>query len=395
MMRPTIIVAAYSRPRALARLLSSVDRAIYPVQGPQLIISLDGGADPAVEAIARGFHFRHGPCEVITREKNMGLREHLLWCGEQARHHGSAIVLEDDLVVDPHFYRFACAAVEEYDSSPEIAGIALYSPEYNEFSLLPFEPLATGYSTFFAQVPCSSGQVWTAKQWDRFRHWYGSIAPEDLKGLRTLPRVTASWPQSSWKKIYAAYLIESDRYFVYPYRSYTTNCSDAGGAHIDEGTTIHQVSMGWPERLAEDFTFLGFDSKRFYYDAHFEINAAFLESVLDVERDSLWVDLYGVKNEPEGGDWSLCLTSRPVKEAIGTFPLEYHPVELNMLYPTGETDGFFSLAERSNVEFSRGADYACWVKYFSRSQVGSRKFLLPALRDYGRGYMRRLLRRRK
>ena len=97
---PAIIVPAYRRLDALSRLLNSINRAHFPDDGVRLIISLDGGATDAVVDRARNFNFNGGSAEVIERAEQLGLREHILWCGNQAREHGSVIILEDDLVVE-------------------------------------------------------------------------------------------------------------------------------------------------------------------------------------------------------------------------------------------------------------------------------------------------------
>ena len=106
------------------------------------------------------FRFKFGTCEVITREKNLGIREHLLWCGDQTEKYGSVILLEDDLIVDPQFYFYALAAMEMYGQSSKIAGIALYAPAFNEYARLPFMPMLSGYSCYFMKVVCSWGQLW-------------------------------------------------------------------------------------------------------------------------------------------------------------------------------------------------------------------------------------------
>ena len=82
-MRPAIVVPAFSRVAALERLLASLARAHYPDEGVNLVISLDGGAAPSVAACARAFEFPHGAVEVVEREQRLGLRQHILWCGDQ------------------------------------------------------------------------------------------------------------------------------------------------------------------------------------------------------------------------------------------------------------------------------------------------------------------------
>lgn len=378
---PAIVVAAHSRPGALRRLLESINAAYYSVAGVHLIISIDGGGPTSVKDVARSFSFRHGQMEIVEWEKNLGLRQHILWCGDQAIDHGSAIVLEDDLIVDPYFYLFACGCLDAYSCEEEVAGIALYSPRYNEFADLPFEPLCNGTSNFFARVPCSWGQVWSASQWIAFRDWYGEGEQSLVHEVTNLPEVVRRWPESSWKKYFAAYLVASARYFVYPYQSYTTNCSDPGGIHVRSGTNRFQVPLGYPERVQEAFTFHPIKEHRFKYDAHMEPEPEIFERWLDLKSGSLGVDLYGIKSATLMSGRPLVLTSRPVRVAHATFPLVYRPIEANIqLREPLASRPFFSLADSAQVLFDKAPVRERLVDYFAYSPILSLRFLLPGLR---------------
>lgn len=242
-MFPTIIVVGFSRPQALQRLLNSLNDAHYP-SSVLLLISLDGGASNAVHETVDAFEFKHGECRVLKHEQNMGLREHILWCGDQTSSCGAVIVLEDDLIVDPFFFFFACNALQAYADTPSVAGIALYSPGYNEYAGLPFEPLYNGQSSFLMAVPCSWGQLWSRGQWQAFRTWYGEGEQSKVDTCIGLPLCVKQWPESSWKKYFAAYLVQNSLFFIYPYISYTSNCSDTGGVHIKDKTSLFPSCHG-------------------------------------------------------------------------------------------------------------------------------------------------------
>ena len=377
---PPIVVAAYSRPGALRRLLESLNAAYYPVPGVRLIISIDGGGPTGVKDVARSFSFHHGELKIVEWKKNLGLRQHILWCGDQAIDHGSAIVLEDDLIVDPYFYQFACRCLDAYSDEEKVAGIALYSPRYNEFAELPFEPLFNGTSNFFAQVPCSWGQAWSASQWAAFRNWYGKGEQTLVNDSSSLPDVVRRWPESSWKKYFSAYLLAQGRYFVYPYRSYTTNCSDPGGIHVASGTNRFQVPLGHPERVQETFTFQPMKEHLFKYDAYMEPEPDLFERWLDLENGSLGVDLYGIKSATLMHGLPLTLTSRPVRGAHATFPLVYRPIEANVqLREPISSSPFFSLADSERVLFDKAPVRERLIDYFSYSAILSLRFLVPGM----------------
>lgn len=372
--RPLIVVAAYSRPAALQRLLLSLNAAYYPAEGAKVLISIDGGGSKDVVDVARQFEFRHGPVEIVARTENIGLRKHILWCGDQALSYGSVIVLEDDLLVDPYFYRYACDALAAYSDEERVAGIALYSPRYNEFSGLPFEALFNGASVYFSQVPCSWGQAWSAAQWSSFRDWYSTTPEASISGIDALPLVTRGWPDSSWKKFFSAYLVCSNGLFVYPYHSYTTNCSDPGGVHIRTGTRRFQVPLGLPNRVPESLAFPSFDDGGIVYDAFLEPKPDLLEYWLGLPEASMSVDLYGTKPLALLTQRPLVLTSRPAKRALKHFPLAYRPIEANVRFPERSAPGCLVLADRRSVDFGRAGVPPAVIDYFASNQPYSVRF---------------------
>src|SRR5690554_5765728 len=121
-MKPAIIVPAFARHKSLRRLLNSITNAVYPSADIEVIVSLDGGCTPQVQHVAEEFkeRFVFGNVRVVKHVRNMGLREHIIWCGDHSQVYGSVIVLEDDLVVHPDFYCFAVAALKFYAEDPAV-----------------------------------------------------------------------------------------------------------------------------------------------------------------------------------------------------------------------------------------------------------------------------------
>jgi len=332
--KPAVIIPAYSRPGALRRLLQSVQNAHFP-HDIDLIISLDGGANPAVRACAQDFTFRSGSIEIVEREENLGLREHILWCGDQSERYGSVIILEDDLLADPWFYYYAVHALSAHRVMSDIAGIALYAPHFNEYAQLPFEPLCNGLSAYWMQVPCSWGQAWHAQQWREFRDWYHQVDDALVNADPAIPARVRSWPSSSWKKYFAAYLTATNKYFVYPYRSLTTNCNDAGGTHERLSSDIHQVALQDPTRDFVEPTFPARLQDAVTYDAFMEAQLNVDLEVLSITQGSLAVDLYASKPRELLAAYDYCLTTRPVRSALRYFPLCFRPLEMNIITGDG------------------------------------------------------------
>lgn len=341
---PAVVVVAYDRPGPLARLLASLARARYP-EGTEvpLVISIDHGGDPAVVETARDFPWPHGKKEVLPRPERMGLREHVLACGDLAERFGAVVLLEDDLYAAPGFHAYAAAALAAYADDPRVAGVSLYTHHRNVHLQRPFEPLHDGSDVFFLQLASSWGQAWTADQWRAFRAWYGPgrrVGPD-----APVPPYVRAWPESSWLSRFILYLVETGRWFVYPRVSLTTNFGDAG-AHFDRARPDYQVPLLGGAR---DFAFAGLDASGAVYDPFFEVTPACLARLAPAlaGRDFA-VDLYGGK-PPEFIDAPHVLTGRPCRDPLLTFGSDLRPPPLNVV--EGLPGSGISLCRREDVRW--------------------------------------------
>lgn len=330
--QPIIVVLAYNRPNSLERLLLSLAAADYP-QGVRLVISLEGGASAEVKQIAKGFACPSLSVTVLERTERLGLRRHVLACGDFAETHGSVIVLEDDLVVDRFFYAYASQALDFYQDSEDVAGIALYALEYNAFANLPFSPMVNGYDSYAMQVPCSSGQCWSRKQWVSFKTWYEGKQHDDLLVLERLPRAVKSWPESSWVKYFHAFMLAQGRHFIYPYQSYSSNCSDVGGSHIQEGTFLFQTHLALQSRPEPILKFCPMDQRDVLYDSFMEPVGAVVEQWLGLSAAEFEVDLQGIKPVELLRTKPFALTLKQGGEALRYFAPNFRPVECNLAAP--------------------------------------------------------------
>ena len=348
---PAIIIPAYSRPRSLQRLLACVEAAVFPSHDVRLIISLDGGASEEVAEIAHAFEFTAGNVEVVERQENLGLREHILWCGDQTEIYGSVILLEDDLVVDPWFYFYSSAALGQYGNDSLVAGIALYSPAYNEFVDLPFEPLVADSATYLMQIPCSWGQAWTESQWREFRLWLENSSDTLRAAWRKLPDVISKWPESSWKKLFAAFMVQTEKFFLYPYSSYSSNCSDSGGEHVKRGTNRFQAKLPNPLRQFEAPDFLPSLDIPLRYDPFMEPTGLTLPKSLQIEPSNVQIDFYSSKPVSMLQQTQYCITTRIVDRSVVSFPLRFRPLPINLFYPGfGDKDEPVHLVESKDLQ---------------------------------------------
>ncbi len=369
---PVIIIPVYNRPESLMRLLDGINKSNYPSKEVELIISIEFGASSEVVEIVDTYHFKHGSKSIIKRENKLGVKNHIIACADLSEKYGSVIILEDDLMVSPDFYHYAADALRFYQTENSIAGISLYAQRFNETAQLPFEPLPGGYSVYFMQLACSWGQAWTAGQWMRFKKW---LARKNITETKGLPDNIKQWDSNSWKKIFNIYMLQTDTYFAYPYRSFTTNNSEIDGTHIKNKGGLFQVPIGAFNSREIVFQFPAFENQIINYDMYMECSSVLAASLSGIKNKSICVDLYGTKPNDELLKSNLIVSPRKGPKPIRSFPLSLKPPELNLqINEANHGQPFFNLYDREQVaelapltrrQYARMADYFSYFKTLS------------------------------
>lgn len=321
-----IVVAGYNRSGAMQRLLQSLSGAMIRGKA-RLYISIDGGGNEDVKKISEEFEWPFGEKELIFHDENLGLRDHILKCGDLSEKHDGIILLEDDLLVSENFYQFALQSMEYFRDDDRVEGISLYSHPYNETSQFPFMPVEDGYDNFFFQYAPSWGQVWYRDKWKEFRQWY-----DENKDIKTgdgivMPKNILLWPNSSWKKYYIHYIILKNRFFAYPRKSLTTIFSDEG-TNIRIRETFLQAPL-WHGK--DTFGFSHFNDSVAVYDCFGEILPDRLKKLAPFLEDyDFEVDLYGMK-PLERSKKRYALSGRSPAKALMSFGREMKPHEENVV----------------------------------------------------------------
>jgi len=323
--KPAIVVSAFNRPASLQRLLHSLQQAVYSLPAVPLVISIDQSASSAVEQMATAFEWPHGEKKIITHQQHLGLKAHILACGDLSAHYDAIIVLEDDLVVSPWFYEYALQALDAYAQDEGIAGISLYNYEVAENGLRPFKAIDDGSDVYFMQVASSWGQVWTQRQWSDFRAWLATH--ETLDFNLPLPGYLRDWGEHSWKKHFIHYLVHSNTYFVFPRLSLSTNFEEPGtnsdrNGRYQSSLQLHQKS----------YQFKGLARSEAVYDAWFEITPQCLNKLNPALAGySYTVDLYSTKNLWQiTTEYLLSLRERTQNAAL-SFDARLTPPEANVV----------------------------------------------------------------
>jgi glycosyltransferase involved in cell wall biosynthesis len=336
-MEIAIVIVTYNRPKSLVRLLSSINNANYCNSHVSLIISIDyqdSESHEKVVQVANEFDWKFGEKQIIEYQQNMGLRAHILKCGELLNKFDAVIVLEDDVTVSPSFYLYAKATVEKYYENDDIAGISLYNFAINYQNRYPFTPINNSYDVYFMNCAQSWGQIWMKKQWKSFEEWY-KLNNESFKELPHLPAAICSWPESSWLKYHTKYCIEQNKYFVYPYNSFTTNYGDVG-THAKELDRTFQVPIVLGEKI--QYLFPNNIDDAICYDGFFENKA--IPSFLKIKKNEICVDLNGMKKNREYKRYWLSANSNLPYRKIQTFDLSLRPIDANIVF-LKEGNGIF------------------------------------------------------
>jgi hypothetical protein len=295
-----------------------------------------------VITVVKNFKWPFGEKKMIFHDTNMGLRNHVLSCGDLSRDYDGVIVLEDDLYVSPVFYEYTLQAFDYYKDDPKIAGISLYSHAYNETAQFPFRPLTDDSDVFFLQYAASLGQFWSREHWAGFREWYDRFPGDKSPGK--LPPNIKLWPETSWKKYFISYIIQHDLYFVYPRFSLTTNFGDIG-TNLRISEDLFQVPL-WMEKKM--FQLKSFGESYSVYDVFCEMNSGRLKRLApSLSEFDFEVDLYGMKSKEHTG-MNLFLSSRKCSRPLQTFGREMKPHEMNIL--AGISGDYFSLGAKKDFE---------------------------------------------
>ena len=361
-MKIAIVAVGYNRKESISRLLASLNNGNYLGESITLVISIDKSNTSVVETFADSFEWKHGEKIVDKHEKNLGLREHMLSLTKWFDLFDVLIVLEDDIIVAPTFYSFVVQTTQKYFNDENIAGISLYSFFVNYQNSELFVPYKNEYDTYFMNCAMSWGQVWMKKQWLSFVDWYKEHL--DFVNLDHLPKAICEWPKSSWLKYHTRYCIEQNKFFVYPYYGYSTNCG-AVGTHNKKTDSSYQVPMQMGN--IKTLKLPDFGDEAVYYDGFFENTA--LYSHLGYSPQDCCIDLNGCKCNREGKQYWLtthCMNYKIEK----SFGLDFRPIELNIMMNNKGRDIFLyntKIAEKQR--FSNDYARILLYKYYLSSVI--------------------------
>lgn len=316
-----IVVVGYNRITSITRLLNSLLCAKYPHSVP-LVISIDCSGDENLYKYAREFKWPFGEKFVNIQSERLGLKNHILQCGDLTQYFKGIILLEDDIFVSEFFYPYVEQAVDYYYDDERIACISLYRNEFQGLVMLPTLSVQDGYDGFLKQSVASWGQCWTDRMWKSFRDWYDNEDRENFDHV-DMPDVVKSW-KKAWSKYFISYEIQNDKYCLFPSVSLTTCFCEAG----ENGK--YTTSMGQVTLLSgpKQYHFAQFEDMTIY-DIYG--NNIALYSWLGLDRKDLCIDMYGYRKNINNCRYILSPFEMPYTK-VQSFAMSLRPIELNIKY---------------------------------------------------------------
>ena len=276
-----IICVGYNRIKSMKRLLGSLLKAVYPSKDIPLVISVDCSGDTELYEYVKEFEWPFGRKYVNIQEKRLGLKDHIYQCGELTNQFKAIILLEDDLFVSPFFYSYVLKTLDKYGNDSRIAQISLYKNERNGYVGLPFVNIQNGSDVFLMQDVSTWGECWTKSMWSEFKKWRDTHSEEDIQKV-DMPSEIKGWIRA-WSKYYNAYVVDSNKFVIYPNIPVTTNFSDAG-EHGGDNNSLVQVNL-----LQQDYDYRLYDvDKLARYDIYF--NNVCLYEKLGIPENDLCLD---------------------------------------------------------------------------------------------------------
>ena len=326
--RIAVVVVGYNRIESMRRLLQSLTNANYDHGDIPLVISIDSSGDEALYEYVKEFEWPHGLKYVNIQDERLGLKKHIIQCGDLTQFFKAIILLEDDIFVSEYFYQYVEKVVDFYYDEERIGGISLYQNEMGPSFPVMF--MNDGSATYLKAGAASWGECWTDRQWARFKQWYTQFSDEHFKEI-DMPEMVKRWPKA-WSKYYMAYLVETGRYFVFPYISHTT-CFGDEGEHSTSFSNLGQANLlcGRPQYYFKPF------EEMVRYDSY-GTNESIYEWI-GLSREELCVDFRCNKININHCRFILTPAILPLK-VIRSYGLKMRPMELNVKYNIGGAELF-------------------------------------------------------
>ena len=242
----------YARPDHAHQALTALAESDL-AQESDLIVYADGARRPELNdrvaevrrivGAARGFR----RVEVIERAENYGLSKSIIaGVSDACCRYGKAIVVEDDILVSPHFLRFMNDALAQYEGDDRVCSISGYMYPIPEN--LPDQ-------LFLSHAECWGWATW-ARAWSAFEE-DGAKLMREIKSRQLKHRMNLDGGYDffqmlkdqvdgnvdSWAIRWIAVNLLLGRLTLYPGRSMTRNIGIDGSGQHASSTDVYHVEV--------------------------------------------------------------------------------------------------------------------------------------------------------
>lgn len=275
-----IHVFAWRRIYSLQRLLASLIAAQYDGALVELHFFIDGDPVDGVVTLAENFTWPHGPKRIHVHPYRVGLATNIMLSWLPKEHTEVAILLEDDIAVSPHYFRWLTISLRRLlmtSKYPNIIGVSLNSVRVDQITSqqrrkrlamlglrkddsLDADPFWRNISlpvpnTILSQVPNSWGAAYLAAPWQEFlRFW--EVARSEVDShipMVTVPySMTYQW-ERSWKKFLVELMYARGWTMIYPNfpdgRSFSVHFQERGQHTGKAGTSQDEVANASAQKV--------------------------------------------------------------------------------------------------------------------------------------------------
>ncbi len=271
--------------------------------------------------MVQDYEWSHGTKYVKIHPEKKGLKEHIFWCGDLSRYFKGIAIFEDDLYVSPYYYKYLISALDAYADEPNVAGISLYNSPINSLYQIPFIPLRNGSRVYAYQDVATWGEAFNERMWNDFRSWLANWE-EDFNSVN-IPPIIKSWTRA-WSKYHYAYMVRTNRYFIFPYDSLVANFNDSAGEHGVGGNKWTSFALMMGEATSAFFSM----DDLVKYDVY--CHNVGLYDCLGLDKSNLNIDFYGTNVHECFPKKFLLSTSILPYKLVKSFALTMRPLELNV-----------------------------------------------------------------
>lgn len=239
---PAVLLIAFNRPDLTGRVFNAI-RRVRPLR---LFIACDGPRTDRpgdVENVAKVRAYANQvdwSCEVKTRflDRNVGCghgpAEAIAWFLQEA---GEGIILEDDCVPEPAFFRFAAVMLDRYRKNPRV-GLISGTKVVPAFDF--------GSSHGFSRIPACWGWATWQRAWDGYEihpapvgsqeAWTRVLNPMTVSNLTRAVAEQQGAAAHAWDYQFMLHLLRKDMLTVVPNDNLVLNIGfDGSGTHFTSG----------------------------------------------------------------------------------------------------------------------------------------------------------------